>query len=202
MEPSYLILMLLAAGQNITVQYQPPPQPTPPVHRSEARKEARDKVLREVGQQAAGWCRHFGDPGVNALLQCKPETAKSLVDLFESGETARWNTKIALEVIRKHGEPVAAWMVANHTLFAGDKEAMEVFAADPLEFVYDLKDLSKEAADKRAARMPSLPWGDGKAAEWLGNWKNLALGAGALVIVLLLVQVRRQRKQQAIPPVP
>src|SRR5215207_7702455 len=139
-----LLLAALSAGQNHPGRAAAWPN-EPARHRAETRKEARDQVLRSAGPEALAFTKHFGDLGIYALAQCEPATAKRLVELFHGGELLKLGeARLALEAIRQHGQPVAAWLVEHHAKLT-DRDALDCFAAEPMEFVYDLKDVAAAA---------------------------------------------------------
>ena len=196
-----LALALLSAGQ-----FRPPGQPggaSPAdehARRIEARKEARDEVLRAVGNEALGFTKRYGDLGVQALQACQPDTARALVALHNSGGLAKLrDPKAALEAVKKHGDPVAAWLVANHKLLE-DPDALECFASEPLEFVYDLRDVAREAEARRASRKGQPAPGQQPAGEffapgreWYRDPANLTLGAVVAACVFFAVLARRRK---------
>ena len=56
-----------------------------------------------------------------------------------------------------------------------------------MEFVYDLKEVAAAAEARRSSRKVALPWGrDGKPADLLSDWRNLALAGGGLAVIALL----------------
>jgi LPXTG-motif cell wall-anchored protein len=176
-----------------------PPQqftPAPPPNSAEARREARDQVLRSVGPEALAFTKRYGDLGIAVLQQCSPEAGKKLVAMFNNGQLARLkNPQGALEAIRQNGEPPAAWF-CNNIGRLSDPESLELWCRTPMEFVYDLKDLDQSAEELRASRkfMPS----------WLktdtGEWNMTAIVIGGLVLLLLgAVFFKRRQPGPAMP---
>jgi hypothetical protein len=175
------------------------PQSTPqpyPQNSAEARKAARDQVLRSVGPEALAFTKRYGDLGIAALQQCSPETGKRLVALFNSGDLARLrNQQAALAAIQRNGNPAGAWLCDNIGRLS-DPEALELWCKMPLEYVYDLKDIDRDAEDLRASRKLMPSWLKTDA----GDWNMTAIGIGALV--LLLVAAVFWKRRQPGPAVP
>jgi hypothetical protein len=155
------------------------------------RREARDRVLQDVGPNALGLMKRHGDLGIYALLACSPATARRLVEMHESGDLGKLpDPRAALEAVRRGGEPVGAWL-ADHHRQLGSPEALECFCREPLEYVHDLKDVAQSAEALRAARGPEYPWSPGGP---LSGWRGALAGAAvALAAAHLAGRWRRRR---------
>jgi len=201
----YTIFILAAAFAPGQVQFfpdQPAQEPAgkapaaKPASNIDARKETRDQVLRAVGPECLAFTRHYGDLGIYALKQCRPETGKNLVKLFNSGDLDRLkNPRAALQAVRQHGDAAAAWIVEHHEQLV-DPDALECWCREPMEYVYDLKDIEQQAIQLRASR---------KYPPWLANLMadgNMAyIVMGVLALLFLVVAYRRKRRPAA-PPAP
>ena len=191
-----LLAAALAPGEMpVPVMYAPralPPADPPaklPDH-ADARREARDLVLRSVGKDALAFTKKFGDLGIYSLQACEPETGKKLVKLYNAGELGKLkNPRAALEAVRKHGDPAGAWLAEHHAMLE-DPEALECWCGEPMEYVYDLKDIEQEAAQCRAHRKSLPPWLANVTAEW--NVPYVIIAVLAALLLLVCVWKRRQ----------
>lgn len=189
-----LILAALTPGQVQFLPEKPAQEPAAKLpHNAVARKEARDQVLRSVGKDALTFTKKYGDLGIASLQQCSPESGKKLVALFNAGEFGKLkNPRAVLEAVRQHGDPAAAWLSEYHEKLA-DPEALECWVKNPLEFVFDLKDVEQAAEELRASRKFFLPpWLGAISAEW--NGPSIVIG---VLVVFLLVSVFWKRKPAA-----
>jgi hypothetical protein len=167
--------------------FQPP---APPPNSAEARREARDQVLRSVGPEALAFTKKFGDLGIAALQQCSPETGKRLIALFNNGQYARLtNQQGALETIRQNGEPAAAWL-CNNIGKLSDPEALQCFNKSALDYAFDLKDIERDAEELRASRKLMPSWLKTETGEW--NMTAIGMGGAALVLLAAVLWKRRQ----------
>jgi hypothetical protein len=175
------MLAALAAGQDTA------PQPKPrPKTGAEARREARDSLVRSVGKEAQGFCRRFGDAGITSLQAVKPETGKRLVEAQDELAKLK-HPRAALDAIRRHGEEVAVHVI-DHMDQLADPDALECFCREPLEYVYGLKDLDQAAASLRESRryVPPMP-GPAAAAGWNVSYLFIA----AILLLGFIVWKRR-----------
>ena len=132
---------------------RPPRRPPRPVLLDpEARRDARDEVLREVGDEALGFMQFYGELGVAVLRKCSPESAGALVRLHESGDLDRLgNPEAVLSAVLGGGTLAAEWLAGHHAELE-DPDAMRCWVREPMEYVYALKDLGLEASRLRARR--------------------------------------------------
>ena len=180
-----ILILAIAPGED-------PPVNAPaakPKNEVEARKDARDQVLESVGKEALGFTKQYGDLGIYALRQCEPETGQKLVGLFTAGELARLrNPRAVLEAVRQHGEPAADWLALHHEQLV-DPEALECWCKEPMEYVYELKDIEQQAALLRASRKYMPSWLVTMAGEW--NMTHLVIGGLVLLLLVVLFLKRR-----------
>lgn len=199
MNTIFFLAAALTVGQVQFFPDQAPPTKTPvakPAGNAEARKELRDQVLKTVGQEAIGFTKYYGDIAIYSLQQCGVESGKGLVRLHTSGDLARMrNPKAVLQAIRLHGDLAAVWVVEHHEQLV-DPDVLECWCREPMEYVYELKDIEQQAALLKASRKYPL---------WLTGFMNdpnsiyIVLG---FTILLLLVVAYRQRKKAAFPAAP
>src|SRR4051812_35973086 len=189
MDTILLLAATLAPGEMpMPVLYDPrrvPPADAPakPPDDVDARREARDLVLRSVGKDALAFTKQFGDLGIYSLQACEPETGEKLVKLYNGGELGKLkNPKAALEAVRKHGDLAGAWLAEHHALLE-DPEALECWCGEPMEYVYDLKDIEQQAAQCRAGRKSLPPWLANATAEWNVPYVIIAVLAALLLLV-------------------
>jgi hypothetical protein len=190
----YSILILtatLAAGQDPSnVKPSAVKSPQGP----EARKEARDLVLRSVGADAMAFTKHYSELGVAALQQCEPATGKKIVQLYNSGELSKIsNSRAVLEAVRQNGEPCGAWLAEHHAQL-NDPEASEVWCRSPLEFVFELKDIEQAAEELRASRKRFPPWVNTMTADWNSPYVIII---GVLVVLVLVIAIWKRRTAAA-----
>jgi hypothetical protein len=164
---------------------------------AEVRKDARDKVLQVIpGPETLAFTKFYGDLGVSALQQCGPESGRALVRLFGSGDLARLkNPKAALVAIRTHGALAATWLTEHFEQLV-DPEALECWVKEPMEYVFELKDIEHQAAQLKASRRVVPPW----ASNLMANEHTGYVVFGGLVIALVVIVVRRRRAPQPANP--
>lgn len=157
------------------------------------RKERRDEALNRVGPHALGFTQEYGEAGVNALLNCDPDTGRRLVELHDSGELSKVpRPHLLVAVVARYGEGVGAFVAERHADLV-DPTACELFCRDPEEYTHALKDLKRQAqlraakAQAAEAEAPPVPW-------WK-DWRTLAYAAVGAGAAGLLVKLRQRRAQ-------
>jgi hypothetical protein len=183
--------------------YPQPPAPTDPVtglpkSGADARKAARDQVERSVGPESRAFTKAHGDLGISVLQQCSPATGKRLVALFQSGELGRLkNPNAALESIRRYGDPAGSYLCTNIGKLA-DPDALECWCkqTQTMDYVYDLRDIDRDAEELRASRKLPVP-------SWLSNtgieWNTTTVVAIGVVLLVLIVLFKRRASSPAMP---
>lgn len=113
--------------------------------------------------------------------------------LFQAGELQKLSQlRLALEAVVKNGDPAGAFLADNASQLS-DPDAMDAFLAAPLDYAYDLRDLSLEAAARRQARKEPSLWREGGTFD-PGDWRHLALAGAAVAMVVLLFRGWQGRK--------
>lgn len=178
-----LLLAALVACQEIN-----PPEPAPklkPASNIQARKEARDQIIKTVGDDAKNYTKVYGDLGIAALQQCSAETGKKIVRLHNEGALARVkNARAVLEAIRVNGPAVGAW-VADHLEELVDPEALEIFCKYPMDVALELRDLEIQAAELRASRKLAPTWLRDEQGGWNVPWLFVIVLAAVVLVVIL-----------------
>jgi hypothetical protein len=153
------------------------------------RKERRDEALSRVGPHALGFTQEYGEAGVNALLNCDPDTGRRLVELHDSGELAKVpRPHLLVAVVARYGEGVGAFVAERHADLA-DPAACELFCREPEEYVHAMKDLKRQA-QLRAAKAAPPP----EAPPWWKDWRNFAYAAVGVGAAGLLLKALRRRQ--------
>lgn len=138
----------------------------------------RDQAVKRV-PEALGFTQEYGDAGIAAILACSPETALGLVTMHETGalkSTLRPHALVG--IVSRHGERVAAWVVENQIILS-DPSAFCAFEKEPLEYVFGLKALKK-----------------GEPPIWRVYWREGAIGATTLLVVILVVLILQRMGQK------
>jgi hypothetical protein len=185
-----LVFAMLGPGDDTGTPEKTVPDGKPKTN-AEIRKEARDRVLRAFGNEALAFTKAYGDLGIAALQAChgEPETGKNLVRLYNAGEMSKLkNPRAVLEVVRRCGHQAGAWIVEHHQQLV-DPEALDAFTREPMDFVFDLKDLDVAAAQLRESRKYSPQTGIKPGGEW--NTPVLVIGALVLALVAYFLWKRR-----------
>jgi hypothetical protein len=170
-----------------------------------ALKWQRDVVLQRTEREADGIIRRHGAVAVKALLRLKPDLARELAKLHNSGELdALADPEAALAAIRDnsdHSAAVALFVIVNRRKLA-DPDAMAAFLLSPVEFANGLADLDRRAAEVRAARAarlasggPERPEGAPPARGRFFDKQENQLAAALLLGTVLLAWAFRRRGQ-------
>jgi hypothetical protein len=178
-------LIAVLAGQ--APEAPPQKQPTS----VDIRREARDAVLKTVGEDSRKFLKAYGDLSIATLQAVPADVGKKIVGIYNSGELARIkNPRAVLDAIRQHGEPVGKWVCEHHQILE-DGEALEIFCKYPLDVAFDLRDVESSAAELRASRKLAPSWlGSNMPAEWNG----LHILIGVLVVALIVAVFWRKKK--------
>ena len=186
-----LIVLTLAAGQ---AESEPPKKPLSGV---EIRKQARDAVLKSLGDgdrdATLAFTKKYREVGVQALQRCKPETGRALVNLHRAGAMDNLkDPRAVLIAVEQHGQVAAEWLVNNIERLA-DPQALSVWCKYTPDVVYDLIDLEAVAAEARAESRV-IPKFVGKPDEWNG------LHLAVVVLIALLATVLVWKRNRPIRP--
>lgn len=154
------------------------------------RKQQRDEALKRVGPHALAFCQEYGEQGVNALLNCAPQTGRRIVELHDSGDLSKIpRPDLLVAVIARHGEGAAAFVAERHAELT-DPAALEVFCREPEEYVHAMKDLRLQARRRKGQAQSAEP-----PPPWWKDWRNLALAAAGVGAAGLLLRLRGRRAQ-------
>ena len=177
-----------------------PYAPAPPVLDARARRMRREMAVMYVGPIARDFVEGpDGDDAVAAIAACSQPVAYKLCEFHASGGLDKLpRPRDFLRVIGapNNGGDVALWGI-QHANELEDVDNFDGFIQSPLEIALGLKPLSEGAAEAHAIRLGVHQ----AAAEAQPVWdaRAIAVGVGALAIVMLLVwRVRMRRMQQTV----